>query len=195
MGLDAIDLCMCLEERLGIKISKEEGFAVLFNTPADIHRYLIAKLKGEYREAPLLEPLYREVAKAVKRIQGRWKFTSSIDLNKRFSPANRAANWLMLGESLGIALPKLEQPQEEAFPRIPRKCDSMLSLTYWIAEHYPERVQWSPVGCERSAETAQRLWTEEEVWAVLRESIVEALGVKPEAVTPNVRMVEDLGMN
>jgi hypothetical protein len=41
---------------------------------------------------------------------------------------------------------------------------------------------------------ADRKWSEDEVWEILRECIVDALGVKPEQVTPDARLVEDLGM-
>jgi hypothetical protein len=66
---------------------------------------------------------------------------------------------------------------------------------YWIAEHYPERAEWIPVSCERTGKMASRTWTEQEVWDVLRECICDALGVKPEQVTKDARMIEDLGMN
>lgn len=52
MGLDALDLMFRLEKRFGIKISQAERFAVLFDTAGTIHRYLIAKLHGEYQEVP-----------------------------------------------------------------------------------------------------------------------------------------------
>ena len=42
---------------------------------------------------------------------------------------------------------------------------------------------------------ATHAWTEQEVWDILSECICDALGVKPEEVTPDSRMVEDLGMN
>jgi acyl carrier protein len=41
--------------------------------------------------------------------------------------------------------------------------------------------------------TLQR--SEDEIWAILRECICEALVVKPEEVTYDARLVEDLGCN
>ena len=73
--------------------------------------------------------------------------------------------------------------------------DSVISLTYWIVEHHPERVEWFPVSCERTGKMATHQFTEDEVWAILCECICRALGVKPEEITPDSRMVEDLGMN
>jgi hypothetical protein len=116
-------------------------------------------------------------------------------LNRRFSPATRAANWQALEGALGLSLPELEQPADEEFPKIPRKCDSVISLTYWIVEHHPERVEWFPVSCERKGKMATHQFSEDEVWAILCECICGALGVKPEEVTPDSRMIEDLGMN
>jgi hypothetical protein len=57
-----------------------------------------------------------------------------------------------------------------------------------------ERVKWIQVDCNRSGNMAERNWSEDELWEILRESIADALGVKPEHVTPDARLVEDLGM-
>jgi len=194
MGLDALDLAFRLEKRLGIKISRAEGQAILFDTAGTIHRYLVAKLQGEYQQAPRIEPLFLEVSRAVNRLTGWWRLTTSLDLNKRFPPANRAANWRSLEETLGVPLPELEQSADEAFPRISRQCDSVMSLSYWIAEQHPKRIEWFDVSCERTGKMATHQWNEDEVWQILRECICDALGVKPEEVTHDARMVEDLGM-
>ena len=195
MGIDALDLTFRLEKRLGIKISTAEGVAGVFNTAGTIHRYLVAKVQGESRQLPRIEPLFVEVSRAVNRITGWWRLTSSLDLNRRFSPATRAANWQALEGALGVSLPQLEHPAEDEFPKIPRQCDSVISLTYWIVEHHPERAEWFPVNCERTGKMAAHQFSEDEVWAILCECICDALGVKPEEVTPESRMVEDLGMN
>ena len=51
-----------------------------------------------------------------------------------------------------------------------------------------------PVNCKRTGKVASHDWTEHEMLDILRECICDALGVKPEDVTPDARMVEDLGM-
>ncbi len=195
MGMGALDLCLRLEKQFGVKISHQEGYAVLFDTPGAIHRYLMAKLRGEYQKAPDIESLVLKVYKSVNRITGWWRLTSSTDLNKRFAPAKREACWQSLEKELGISLPKLDHPPDEGFPEIPRQCDSVMSLTNWIIEHYPDCVEWLPVSCERSGETAEHEWTEEEVWEILRECIVGALGVKPKDVTRDAQMIKDLGVD
>ncbi len=195
MGIDALDLVFRLEKRLGITISRHEAVATVFDTVGTFHRYLVAKLNGEYLSVPKMEPLFTEVVKAVNQITGRWRLTSSLDLNRRFPPATRAANWQALEEALGITLPKLEDSADGAAPRIPQRYSSVIALTYWIAEQYPKRVEQIPVSCERTGKMASRTWTDEEVWDILRECICDALGVKPEEVTPDARLVEDLGMN
>ena len=134
MGIDALDLAFRLEKRFDINIRREEALAVLFDTAGTIHRYLVAKLQGEYQQAPRIEPLFTEVSGAVNRITGRWRLTSSLDLNRRFSSATRAASWQALEKALGISLPQLEHLADEEFPKIPRQCDSVISLTYWIVE-------------------------------------------------------------
>lgn len=123
------------------------------------------------------------------------RLTSSLDLNRRFPPATRAANWQALEEALGVTLPILEDSVDGGVPVIPQRYSSLIALTYWIAEQFPERVERIPVSCERTGKMASRTWTDQEVWDVLRECICDALGVKPEEVTPDARMVEDLGMN
>lgn len=195
MGMDALDLTFRLEKQLGIKISRAEGIAVLFDTAGTLHRYLVAKVQDEYQQVPRIEPVFKEVADTVNRITGRWRLTSSLDLNRRFSPATRAKNWQALEGALGLSLPELEQPAGDGFPKIPRQCDSVISLTYWIVEHYSERVEWFPVSCERTGKTATHQFSEHEVWAILCECICRVLGAKPEEVTSDSRMVEDLGMN
>ncbi len=194
MGIDALDLAFRLEKRFGITISRDEGIAVLFDTPGTIHRYLVAKLAGEYQRTPKIEPLLVQVSGAVNRISGRWKLTSQWDLNKRFAPATRPANWRALEQALGISLPPLESSGDEAPPKVPRKCESLISLTNWIVEHYPERVEWLPVGCERTGKMGSHHWTKEEIWDILCDCICDALGVKPKEVTPDARMIEDLGI-
>ncbi len=195
MGIDALDLVFRLEKRLGITISRHEAAATLFDTVGTIHRFLVAKLNGECRSVPKMESLFTEVVKAVNQITGRWRLTSSLDLNRRFPPATRAANWRALEEALEITLPKLEDSADGAAPRISERYSSVIALTYWIAEQYPERVEQIPVSCERTGKIASRTWTDEEVWDISRECICDALGVKPEEVTPDARLVEDLGMN
>jgi acyl carrier protein len=195
MGIDALDLVFRLEKRLGITISRHEVIATFFDTVGTIHRHLVAKLNGECLSVPNSESLVTEVAKAVNQIAGRWRLTSSLDLNRRFPPATRASNWQALEEALGITLPQLEDSADGVAPRIPQRYSSIIALTYWIAEQYPERVEQIPVSCERTGKMASRTWTDEEVWDILRECICDALGVKPEEVTPDARLVEDLGMN
>jgi hypothetical protein len=67
-------------------------------------------------------------------------------------------------------------------------------LSYWIATNHPDCVEWIDVSCQRKGKMATHQWTEVEVWDVLRECISDSLGVKPEEVTRDARMVEDLGM-
>jgi acyl carrier protein len=195
MGIDALDLTFRLEKRLGIEISQAEGVAVIFDTAGTIHRFLVAKLRGDYRQVPRIEPLFVEVADAVNRITRWWRLTSSLDLNRRFSPATRVANWKTLEDALGLSLPELEQAADDEFPKVPRKCDSIMSLSYWIIEHHPERVEWLPVSCKRKGKMATHQFSDDEVWAILCECICDALGAKPEEVMPESRLVEDLGMD
>ncbi len=195
MGIDALDLSFRLEKRLGITTSQPEAIATFFDTVGTLHRYLVAKLNGECRSVPKMEPLFIELVKAVNQITGRWRLTSSLDLNRRFPPATRAAHWQALEEALGVTLPKLEDSGDGVAPRIPQRYSSTIALTYWIAEQYPERVEMIPVSCKRRGKIASRNWTDQEVWEILQECICDALGVKPEEVTPEARLVEDLGMN
>lgn len=196
MGLDPLDLIFRLEKRFGIEINRAEGLAVLFDTAGTLHRHLVAKLRGECHEVPEIESLFTEVCGALNRITKRWGLTLSLstDLNRRFAPADRAAKWRALEEELAMSLPQLEHQADEAFPSIPRHCGQVMGLTYWIAEHYPDRVEWVTVSCKRTGAMATHQWSEDEVWVAMCECIVEALGVDPDEVTYDARMVEDLGM-
>ncbi len=77
----------------------------------------------------------------------------------------------------------------------PQMKTPVIALTYWIAEQYPERAEKIPVSCERTGKMASRTLTDQEVWDILCECIHDVVGVKPEEVTPDARLVEDLGMN
>ncbi len=195
MGLDALDLVFCLEKQLGIEIRSEEGLAVLFGTAGDIHRYLMAKVQGESRQVPRIARLFKEITDAVDDITGWWRLTNSLDLNRRFRPAKRVASWQALQNALAVTLPPLEHSAGEPYPKVPKECNTVISLSNWIIQNRPERVEWFPIKCERKGKMASRQWSETEVWDILRQSICDALGVKPEAVTHDARMVEDLGMN
>lgn len=195
MGIDALDLVFRLEKRFGFTIGRDEAQASCFNTVRDIHRYLIAKLRNEARTVPNLFGLITDVSLAVSNVTGRWRrLIPSTNLNTKFPPATRAAQWQALEAALQVALPQLEHPPDQAFPRVPRLVETDLALAYWIAEHYPERVEQLPIDCRRTGEMANHAWTDEEIWDVLRECICDTLGVKPAEVTPDARLVDDLGM-
>ena len=194
MGLDGLDLRFRLERRLGIKIAYTEALAA-FQTVRTLHRYLVAKVHGELREIPNIEALFQEVSGAVNRITGWWRLTSSLDLNRRFAPAARAAHWHALEEALGVPLPDLEQRRDEEFPSIPVQCDNIVSLARWIAQNHPERAERLPVSCERTGKMATHQWTDDEVWEILYQSLSDVLGIKPDEITPDARLVEDLGMS
>lgn len=194
MGIDALDLVFRLEKRFGITISRDEAQASCFHTVGDIHRYLISKLRNEVQHVPNIFRLITEVSLAVGNVTGRWRrLLPSTNLNTKFPPATRAAQWQALEAALQVALPQLERLPDQV-PRVSRLVETDLALAYWIAEHYPERVEQLPIDCRRTGEMANHAWTDEEIWDVLRECICDTLGVKPAEVTPDARMSEDLGM-
>ncbi|MEN6450788.1 MAG: hypothetical protein ABFC96_09870 [Thermoguttaceae bacterium] len=194
MGVDALDLSFRLEKRLGIRIQHAEIVVAFFDTPATLHRYLVAKLKGECKDIPAMEPLFRELANAISSVRGRWRPDATANLNRVFPASHREANWRSLQTALGVSLPPLQCLSGEEELKVPPNCDSMRSLAYWIVENRPERVEWLMIGSARFGELSGRAWTDEEVWEIMCDCIVAALGVKPEAVTPDARLVEDLGM-
>ena len=157
MGMDALDLVFRLEKRLGITITRAEAIASCFNTAGDIHRYLVAKLRSECGQVPRMDLLCLEVSATVGRVAGRWRrLIPSPNLNKKFPPATRAANWRALEAALGVSLPQLKYPAGREFPSIPPQYESEIALAYWIAEHCPERVEWMKVRCERKGKMASR---------------------------------------
>jgi acyl carrier protein len=195
MGIDALDLVFRLEKRFGINIGRDEAMASWLQTAGDIHRYLIAKLRNEAGTVPNIFRLITEVSLSVNNVTGRWRrLIPSTNLNTKFPPATRPAQWQALEAALQVALPQLERTPDQTSPRVPPPVETELGLAYWIAEHYPERVEQLPIDCRRTGEMANHAWTDDEIWDVLRECICDVLGVKPEEVTPDARMSEDLGM-
>lgn len=193
MGVDVLDLVFRLEKKFGLKIPAEEC-VVFFETPRKIHGYLMAKINGELLEIPCLDLLLMEVHIAVNRVGGWWRLRTARDMNKFFKASHRQACWSSLEKELRITLPPLVQSPQETEPRIPPECSSIWSLAHWIADNYPDRVEWMPANCERSGKMAGCTWSEDEVWEILQGCIVDALGVDVEEVTPDARLVEDLGM-
>jgi acyl carrier protein len=194
MGLDAMDIAFRLEKRLGIIIPPTEGHAFA-STVENLHRYLMDKLNGVDRDLPVLWPVAKKVWVALRKSSSWWRCGNNWeDLNKHFNPEQRVEIWRALETELNIKLPDLEYSSNEPYPNIPRIGDSAISLMLWIAEHDPNRVKWVKLSCERSGKMADRNWSEDEVWEILLESLVDGLGVDAEAVTPDARLVEDLGM-
>ena len=200
MGLDALDLCFRLEKKFGLSIKRDEAVAVLFTTPGTIHRHLLAKLSGQVETVPAFESLYLEVAQAIGRhnLPQKPGFVSRLLRieGESLSPEQRLAIWRDFENTLGCPLPDVDHEISQRFFQTFPKYDPVSVLTLWIMENHPARIkEWVSVSCERKGKTADRQWSEEEVWDGLVECITGALGVKRAEVTPNARMIEDLGIN
>jgi acyl carrier protein len=194
MGLDMIDIMFRLEKAFDIQIPADEISA--FACPlGEFHQYLLNKVRGIEQRLPVLGPLYNVVFKAIKKQSSLFPCVNNWnDLNKNFAPEKRAGVWQALESDLNISLPPLEHSPNEPHPNIPRSCNSVLSLARWIAAHESARVEWIEVGCERSGKMAEYNWSDDEVWDILRQCLIDALGVDGKQVTPQARFVEDLGM-
>jgi acyl carrier protein len=198
MGVDALDLKFRLEKKFGIKIGYEEGFVAFTGTAATLHRYLMANLSGECHRVPAFEPLYFEVTQAINRLPKSSKsgIFAKLKTNSHFPDFDELETaWKLLEDELGVSLPSVKEPVAKQIFRVFSRSNVRTSLTLWIAENHPERVkQWVPVSCERRGEAADRTWTEQEVWEAMCKCLVDVLGVKQEEITPDARLIEDLGM-
>jgi acyl carrier protein len=199
MGIDALDLSFRLEKTFGIKIGRDEAHFVFSDTLRTIHRHLTAKLRGRCQRVPAFVPLYIEIAQAVNRVPRSSKsgFLARVKGNSHFpDPEERTAAWKSLEKELGVQLPSVGDLIGERLFKIFAFSDARIPLTHWIAENHPERVkEWIPVSCERSGNSADQNWTEHEIWEALCDCIAEVLRVKREDITPDARLVEDLGMD
>ena len=190
-----------LEKKFGIKLVREEMYSVFFFscTVGALHRHLMAKLRGECDEVPSFEPLWFEISQAVARVSRSSKlgFFARLKGGSLFpDPEEFADAWKSLESELGIPLPDPEYPAGREFFKIFSNRHGTIALAQWIVENHPERVEkWIPVSCERKGESANRVWTEEEVWDAMCDCIVDVLRVKREEITPDARLVEDLGMD
>jgi acyl carrier protein len=198
MGIDALDLSFRLEKTFGIKISYEEGFVAFTGTAATLRRYLIAKLSGKCHRVPAFEPLYFEVTRAVNRLPKSSKsgVFAKLRENSHFPDSDELeTTWKLLENELGVGLPSVEEPIARQLFQVFSRSNAKMALTLWITENHPERVrQWIPVSCERRGKAADRTWTEEEVWEAMCDCLVDVLGVNREEITPDARLIEDLGM-
>lgn len=191
-GIDMMDLVFRLEKRFGIQIERGQGG--YFFTPGQIAWLVAEKLKGRNPAVPDINAMFQRIQSAVETMPDYcrpWFHTN--DLNRLIPSSDRQRNWTALGMALGVPLPPLEEQPSSWSPTIPKSVSSFTSLMSWIMQNYPDQFIWTraPIVCERPPDADK--WTNEMIWNEVRATVVDALGVDEDEVTPTARMAEDLG--
>ncbi|MDB5385436.1 MAG: hypothetical protein JWM11_1082 [Planctomycetaceae bacterium] len=193
MGIDGLDLKFRLEKAFQIVIDREEmGF--VFTTPGIIHDFIWMRLQGIHHAIPCsVDDMYQQINQAVHELPGAQKsFWHSLET---LLPAEmRADQWNQLSKILGCPLPLLEMSPGQTYPRFPKGCSTTFELarSLWLSGVFTlpnRRAQF----CELRPEGADQ-WTWESSWSVIQDCIVDCLSVGLDEVTPDARMIDDLGM-
>ncbi len=124
-----------------------------------------------------------ELAAAFHALGGKWgqrHVQSSLDLSAQFSLSPDA--WRRLGKAVGCVLPPLVRHDEQwVFP------DGWSSV-HQLALYVAQRRDWLPPADYSVAE-----WREAQVFAGVRDVLMEALNVDREQVVRKARLMADLG--
>ncbi|MBI3467956.1 MAG: hypothetical protein HY000_33535 [Planctomycetes bacterium] len=196
MGIDYLDIRFRLQKCFGINTCNDENW-FLFHTAGMLHDFVWQKLQGKQPACPDTHALGRKVQQAIKGLKGFGRHRSWLpawSLEKLIPADNRREHWQQLSQALECPLPPLIEEPEVATPRVPAECRTLTDLVFWILKHHPEsapllreeRIEPPPPGAES--------WTEEEVWQAVRSILCDVLAVKPEEVTREAHLVNDLGM-
>ena len=178
MGIDLIDLAFRLEKRFGIQIERDQ--CAYFLTPGQIAWLVSEKLHGRNPAVPDYFAMWDRVQAALKTMPNyrrRWFHDYYSDLNRIVPSENRPQNWTALGEALGVPLPPLDHSSVLDPPAIPKCVSSLLSLSSWIMEHYPDRFIWKKSATECAPPVDADKWTNESIWEAIKKTISDALGV------------------
>ncbi len=192
MGMDGLDLCFRLERRFEIEIDSEEVI-YLYLTPARVEWLVLEKLAGRQPAIVDVPALMAWIMDVLKEVPGRRTgWMSSRTFERAFPPERRPELWRAFGDQLGVDLPPLELPDSDC-PRIPRHVSDCRNLAFWFIDNHPDRCpidrEGTPLG-----RLGTGLWQDQKVSAAIVEELCDALGIEPIEVTPDVLMVDELGM-
>lgn len=195
MGLDPLHIQFRLEKKFGIRILKGEQI-FLFDRVQTIEELVWDKLQG-IQPALLVEPrVYGErVTEAILGLQAcrkdRWGWGS---LERMIPEEGRAENWERLRVALRMPLPDLEASPSGSAPTFPAELRTVSGIVRWCYLNHRERL---PLARERSVEqppACAEQFGREDVRKIVQGVLCEALCVEPSRVTPEARLVEDLGI-
>lgn len=195
MGLDPLYIEFRLEEKFGIRILKGEQI-FLFDRVQTIEEFVWDKLQGIQPALPVVPRLYvQQITEIILGLPGcrkdRWGWGS---LERMIPEEGRMENWERLRLALGMPLPELETSASGSSPTFPRQLRSMGDLVHWIYVNHRDRLPLARERCLEQPPADAERFRREDVRKIVQEVLCEALGVEPSRVTPEARLVEDLGI-
>lgn len=193
MGIDHLDIKFRLEKKFNLRIDNDEMWFA-FKTVGTLYEFVWQKLQGIQPALPLEGwCLYEHVLALTLKLPGaRNRFWQTFE--RMIPRQNRGDSWKELSELLGCPLPPLVERPTDSTLSFPKECETPYELANWLFKHHSDRF---PVFREQQITAPPdggTQWTRAEVWAGIQEFLIDTLGVEPEEVVPEARLVEDLGM-
>lgn len=217
MGIDLLDVCFRIEKRFGMKIRYQLAVPLQMWTAGDLFEYVWHGLQGEEpawgawdAKQEILIPSWKrreQTTAYLSSFQTGWGglFTIVPSRLDRMIPEDRRLEvWNRVAEIWGVDPPPLlgssplgSSSIDSEIRSFPPRCMTTNDLmdvferAWWIGL-FKYQDQWRPSTTPPPKEAAK--WTRESAWEVMVETISYSFGVKPEEVTPEARLIADLGM-
>jgi hypothetical protein len=123
------------------------------------------------------------LAAALHRLRGKprpRRIVNSLKLLSQFPGDFSPRDWNRLAQELGIPLPPLERGQ------FPHAWQTVWDLALYVAERRPD---W-----EFTSELSVRDWREAQIFAGVRDCLIDATGYPPAKIHREASFVNDLGL-
>jgi len=195
MGMDLLDLTFRLEKRFGIDLESVELFYFI-DRVSRVEDLVWDHLQGIRPALPVEPRLFAErIIREILSLPGTRKDRWGPGRLDRMIPGDgRAENWKRLGELLELPLPELRSPTTGTGLNFPKELETVGGLVNWTYKNHRDRLPLSRDRIIGTAPKGAEQFDREAVRRIVREIICDCLGVAPSQVTPDARLIEDLGM-
>jgi|HubBroStandDraft_3_1064219.scaffolds.fasta_scaffold174725_1 acyl carrier protein len=184
MGLDIVELFMAVEDGFGIYIPDAEAQEA--TTVGKLHQLVFSKVSKENRDVCLTSVAFYRARKALMYVSGvpKQQIGPSTSLERLIPQQDRATSWAAMEAVHTLLMPKLKKDLVSRRVEFPNGVRSVGELA--------ERI----VALNRNRLIAEyRGWTSDDVWKTLCQVIIHQTGVELNQITPEARLVDDLGID
>lgn len=222
MGLDSVELLLAIEERFQIHIDDDEASSIA--TVGELHELLVRKLQPQPAARCLTSVAFYRTRRALVETLNldRRAIAPSTPLTPLFPHSTRRQSWQRLQQSLALRLPALRLPTAPLVLAIAAFLYFQLAL-HWapllfvfalfagaaLLRAFPNLATEFPSNIATAGDLAREVLaanyatlsqnagghTPNELWDALCRTIVDETGVPRERITPEARIVDDLGID